>query len=406
MGLLSFLSGKSPEDIELTGDKFFRAKEFGAAKIEYEKAVRKTQSKFPEKSNLIRRLNEKIRDAREALARTHIHNSRQLMASGNRDDAFELLQLALELTSDEGLKDEVVDLIEKSNGAAGSDVMHVKDSDLNGITPESATVETDNDDEYFSILTNTLPEDIRNAYQHYGKAFKQGFIALNNGDFQEAVEKLSLAMEDQEKEQPLIPLELAIALINTGSYDRARNVLESFIVENPEDIRAYQVLCDLFWVTEDYAAALEMLDQCPDHLRETLPFKILFGETLYQAGQYPEAEDVFKDCEHQFGMNEIVSRALAKTYEAMGNTEKARDTYAGILNGCKTCGVRTDPFIQQRYADLCFECGERSERLLNLYLSIMRDDPDNKDSYYHKVYVLYNALGNTIEAGRYKALIT
>ncbi len=34
MGLFSFLTGKAPEEIELVGDKFFKAGEFGAAKIE------------------------------------------------------------------------------------------------------------------------------------------------------------------------------------------------------------------------------------------------------------------------------------------------------------------------------------------------------------------------------------
>jgi hypothetical protein len=41
MGLFGFLSGKSPEDIEVSGDRFFKSGEFGAAKLEYEKALAK-----------------------------------------------------------------------------------------------------------------------------------------------------------------------------------------------------------------------------------------------------------------------------------------------------------------------------------------------------------------------------
>ncbi|MEZ4549974.1 MAG: hypothetical protein R2860_05040 [Desulfobacterales bacterium] len=84
-------------------------------------------------------------------------------------------------------------------------------------------------------------------------------------------------------------------------------------------------------------------------------------------------------------------------WEAMGK-RKPRDIYARILNGCARCGVRLDPFIRQRYAELCFACGERSERLLNLYLSIIQDDPDNKESHYERVYELYTALGEQAEA--------
>ena len=52
MGMFSFLTGKAPEEIELIGDKFFKTNEFGAAKIEYEKAVKKAKSKFPGKRKL------------------------------------------------------------------------------------------------------------------------------------------------------------------------------------------------------------------------------------------------------------------------------------------------------------------------------------------------------------------
>ncbi len=86
----------------------------------------------------------------------------------------------------------------------------------------------------------------------------------------------------------------------------------------------------------------------------------------------------------------------------MGDLEKARDIYVQILNGCSKCGVRTDPFILRRYAELCFVCGERTPQLIDLYLSILQEDPDNKDDYYQRISALYTALGNTSEAARYQ----
>jgi len=119
--------------------------------------------------------------------------------------------------------------------------------------------------------------------------------------------------------------------------------------------------------------------------------------------RFDEAESLFIACEKDFGQNEIISRSLAKTYESMGNLEKARDIYMQILNGCTKCGVRSDPFILRRYAELRFACNERSTQLLELYLSILQQDPDNKDDFYQRIYVLYTEMGNTEEAARYQS---
>lgn len=405
MGLFRFLAGKSPEEIEMAGDKFFKVNEFGAAKLEYEKAVKKVRSKFPEKGNLIPRLDEKLTNARESLARAHLQNSRELGESGNIDEAIDLLKLSLELTADDALKNEITGLIKDLHSHLVFEDPEATEDYLSGAEPFPDEGQHDGDEEYFSILINALPDDIRKAYQNYGPAFKQGYIALNNGDFQTAAEKLTHAMQAADLDQPLIPLELSTALANLERYDRAREILVDFIEDYPEEVRAYQGLCDLYWLDQDYDAAIAVIEKCPAPLNETFPIRLLLGETLFQMGRYEDAKDMFVACGDRFGENEIVSRALAKTYEAMGNPEKARDIYALILGGCAKCGVRTDPFIQQRYAELCFACGERSERLLSLYLSIMQDDPDNKHSYYQRIYELFEALGNTEEANRYKSFV-
>lgn len=408
MGLFSFLTGKSPEEIELAGDKFFKAEEFGAAKIEYEKAADKAESKFPEKESLIQRLHGKIQDAKEALATAHLKNSQELIETENVDEAIDLLELALELTQNENLKHDIGDTLTKLQQGIAADAPEGTRMFMSGSEPFPTADEIDSDEEYFSILCNALPDDVQDAYHDYNQAFKQGYIALNNGDFETAVEKFTDSMNDSDVDQPLVPLELATALVHLMEFDRARDLLEDFIEQNgPEnpDVRAYQMLCDIYWVTQNHADAIILIDQCPSPVKESFPIRMLLGETYYQMEKYDEAESLFIDCEKQFGQNELITRALAKTYEAMGNLEKARDIYAQILNGCTRCGVRTDPFIKNRYAELCFACGDRSARLLELYLSILQEDPDNRENYYQRISALYTALGNTAEAARYKAFL-
>lgn len=405
MGLFSFLSGKAPEEIEMIGDKFFKVKEFGAAKIEYEKAVNKAKSKFPEKENLIQRLYEKIKDSKEALALAHQQNSVYLIETQNYAEAEDLLQLALELTENINLKEEIETTLKKLYQDFASDNPDDTKKFISGSEPFPTAEETDSDDEYFLILCNALPEDVREAYHGYDQTFKQGFIALNNGDFEVAVEKFKDSIDQSGQKQTMVPLELATALLNLGQIDPARSLLEDFIEKNDREVRAYQMLCDMYWVMGKHDEAIILIDQCPSPVKETFPIQILLGETCYQMERFDEAKSLFIACEKDFGQNEIISRSLAKTYEAMGNLEKARDIYMQILNGCTKCGVRSDPFILRRYADLRFACGERTTPLLELYLSILQEDPDNKEDYYQRIYEIYTAMGNTVEADRYKISI-
>lgn len=404
MGMFSFLTGKAPEEIELIGDKFFKANEFGAAKIEYEKAVKKAESKFPEKANLINRIYEKITDSKESLAKIHFQNSEHLVESENFDEAVDLLELALELTQNESLKQDIQNRLDKLLQAFESEDPEDSQMFMSEAEPFPSAEEVDNDEEYFSILCNSLPVDLKKEYKSYDQAFKQGYIALNNGDFQTAVEKFTDSMNSAAQSQPLVPLELSTALVNLNQFDRACSMLEDFIEKNDQEVRAYQMLCDIYWVKGKHENAIILIDQCPPSLKETFPILMLLGETCYQMKRYAEAETLFIDCEKNFGQNEILSRSLAKTYEATGNLEKARDIYEQILNGCTKCGVRSDPFILRRYADLRFACNERSIQLLELYLSILQEDPDNKDDYYQRIFDIYTALGNTAEAKRYQSV--
>jgi len=362
MGLFSFLAGKSPEDMEVVGDNYIKAKEYGAAKVEFESALAKAKAKFPEKQNLIDRLLEKIIQAKESLAVSHKQAAESLAESENYKEAEDLLQLALELTQNTRLKEEISAILKKlikeqemdfsdtQNNANTTDII-----DTSGSEPDHFIIQDEevDEDEYFSVLCHALPEDVKAVYQNYGQQFKEGFIALNRGEFESAVEKLSEAMNENSSPHHLVPLELATAQINLGQYDHARRLLEQFVEDNPEALRGYQILCDIFWVTGDYDRAVNLIAGCPDNLKETFPIQILLGETLYQMERYPDAEKIFQACLDNFGENEIATRSLAKTYEAMGEMKKACDIYCGLLKGCTQCGARTDPFVRRKNGSFC-----------------------------------------------------
>jgi tetratricopeptide (TPR) repeat protein len=408
MGFFQFFQ-KSPEDIEQAGDRCFNAGDYGSAKIAYDRALARAEKNAPEKTALIRRLEDKCRRSKEALARFHLETVRDLMSTGEHDaEASELVILALELTEDERLKQDLMQVYRdiQSRGTSVRDPGGAGDEGTDSIDSFMAPDQDHDEDEdgYFSILCSTLPDEIQDVYHGFGQEFRKGYVALNRGDFKTAVALLTNAMEGDADPHGLIPPELATALVNLGRYETARRIMEPFVLRYPESVRAYQILCDIYWEQKEYELAAALLATCPASLQSSIQIRLLLGETLYLKEDYHAAIRLFSTWLDHHGYNEIMARSLAKALEAAGETQKARDLYARIINGCATCGSRTDPFIRRRYAELCYQTGDRSKKLLDLYLNLSQEDPDNKREYYLRIQQLYEKLGDNREARRFQAM--
>ncbi len=409
MGLFGIFSGKSPESHEQRGDEFMNIGAFGDALMEYEKALDKIDKRFPEKAHLKGRINDKHLNARNGLAKKHLENAEIMVKAREFADAGDLYQLALELAADSGLKRD----IEKSmsllsggapaapvqpGGHAGNTVAH-GDEDWEEDWDEDEAYE----EELFSVLLSALPEELKDAYSSYGDAFVSGYVALNEGDFEAAAAYLEDAMEENSG-PTLIPLELATALIHLEAYDEAVDLLETYVAQNPEQPRAYQLLCEIYWEKKEYDRAGRLLSNVPKSIADSKAILILQGENRIQNKEYDAAEAVFNDYEAIHGKDEIVTRALAKTYELSGRTQAAKALYADIINKCLSCATRPDPFLKRRYAELCYQDGETSKNLLDIYLGLAREDPDNRAVYFSRVSSIFFKKKEFGEAERYDAL--
>jgi predicted Zn-dependent protease len=404
MSILKLFSGKTPEEHEQKGDELFSFDLWGKAKIEYERALDKLAKASPQNDALKTRLQEKIRQTKEALALGHEQNADDLIESGFYDDARELYILAQELTKNpkqkESLEIKLKDLdfqldrtVEEDLPDLDVDVQEAQESEF----PEQ-------EDEYFRALCGTLPKEIQKDYLSYGNNFKDGYLALNRGDFSVAADYLSRAMQENPSADSYIPLELATAYLNLGKHTEAQQLLEAFLENQPQALPAYQLLCEIFWERKEFYQADTLLSSVPDELTESIAVYILKGETLFHAGNFSAAKEFYRNFLESYGWNELVARALAKTHEAMNELANARNVYRQIMDECSSCHARLDPFIKQKYADLCFDSGMYTAEILELYLSLAQEIPANASDYFEKVSRIYTALGNEGEARRFRAI--
>ncbi|MGD2268839.1 MAG: hypothetical protein PVI06_00450 [Desulfobacterales bacterium] len=402
MKILKVFSGKDPRSYEEKGDLYFHSKTWGKAKVEYETALDKLEKKSPSDAELKNRLETKIRQSKELLAREHKKSADDMMAAGYLDDARELYDLALELTENPELSAAVGQCLETiESNAAEEGLAELPDP----IPPGEQIIQTatgEQGDEYFTVLCSTLPENIRKAYLGYGASFKRGFMALNQGEFELAQQQLSLAWQENPSPGSFIPLELATAYLNLEKYEEARRLLNAFVINHPDVLPGYQLLCEIFWEMDAFEDAMHLLSSIPDELRESVAVYLLRGETLFRAQKYLEAKTLYIDFIKAYGWHEQIARALAQTFEALGEIKNAQRVYGEILSQCQSCGSRTDPMTKRKYADLSLAAGQYSTKTLELYFSLVQEDVARAGEYYRKISQIYAALGNKAEARRFQ----
>ena len=411
MGLLNIFSGKDPENYEQKGDAFFEANAYGKAIVEYERALDRLGKTSPRNDGYRQTLQDKIRTNKERLAREHQQTAQSLMEAGHDYDARQYIDLALELTEDPELKNtlerqlqtrEIYETEDNENDIPEVEIQEQEPDDEDGQIEEP--LDRDEDDEHFAALIGTLPDDVQDTYLGYGDDFKNGYLSLNRGDFEDAAKHLAAAMEAHPDPASYIPLELATACLNLGKHKEARGLLEAFLEHHPDALPAYQLLCEVFWETEAFDRAEELLASLPPDLEESVAGYLLRGETLYQAGKYADAKSFYRGFFKTYEWNESIARGLAKTHEALGEMANARNIYSEIMAQCSSCHARIDPFIKQKLADLSFSSGLNTTAVLELYLSLAREVPQNAVEYYQKISQIYSAKGNLEEARRFQQI--
>ena len=401
MKLSHFFTGKPYHEIEKNADALLQIGEYGSAKLEYEKALLKLSKKTSETPEASDQIEEKIAKCKNALAFEHKKAAENLTETGHHEEAEEILQLALELAQDEQL---AVEIEKRLRGVKD----HFIPNETSGMAvPEEASedagefVYQGTEEEYFTALISTLPRTERKIYLGYGDPFREGYVKLNQGYFEDAVTLLSQALETDSSSGGFIQLELATAHLNLGNHSEGSFLLKGFLKDYPESLRAYPPLCEIYWHNEQFDEAQQLLLNCPEPLRDSPVIPLLTGETLFHAGQYHDAESHYLDYLDSHGWDEAIALALAKTFEALGSKEQARKQYSEIINRCQGCGNRIDPIIKQKYADISLETGDHSTNILELYLGLVQEVPENSTEYYQKISMIYELDGNENEARRF-----
>ena len=404
MAWFNLFSGPTAEKLEQKGDALAAAGLWGAAKLEYEHALRKSEAASGQDRDHRVRLGRKIADAKEALAREHQRNASQLAEIGDFTEALELVALALVLSGDDRLKATLVQQHRDIEMAREAERRPTLSTPQDEWAAEEESPGFQSADEQFRALCGTLPDPVRRAYLGYGADFKTGYLALNNGDFEAAAHYLARALETWNSADSYIPLELATACLQLNRMEQARQLLETLLEHHPDALPAYQILCEIYWEQGAFDRADALLASIPSELAASRAVFLLKGETLFQAGHLDVAKNFYRDFLATYGWDESIAGALARTHEALNEMDHALRMYQEIMEHCSSCQRRIDPLVKEKFADLSFAAGVHDTAILELYLALAQERPANAHTYYAKVAQIYQTLGYPTEARRFRAL--
>lgn len=406
MSFLKFLSGPTSEKLEKKGDALFNSGSWGEAKLEYERALGKARKEGTLTRHRTEHLSLKITNTKEALAKAHQKAAEDLIEGGYYDDARSYISLALEISSDENRIQELTMLsrnVVSLQQAVADQELAEEYYGLADEEPADVFHDTTPDEQYHA-LCGTLPLEIQETYLSYGENFKIGYLALNDGDFETAAAYLSRAMAEDSNPAGYISLELATAYLHLGRRGEARQLLLPFLKHHPETLPAYQLLCDIYWEEKEFDQADAMIDSVPEKLSDSLAVLLLRGETRYQAGDFEKTKALYQTFLDNRGWEDEVAIALARAHEASGENERARLIYREIMGRCTGCGAKIDPEVKHRYAELSYAAGNHDADVLELYLSLAREIPQNAPAYYERVSRIYAARGDETEAARFRSI--
>jgi Tfp pilus assembly protein PilF len=418
MSFLSFLFGPSAKNLENKADALFAAGKWGHAKQVYTQALHKLGKKSAAPDEDTQRILGKIARAGEKLAREHQRQAQDYLEGGYIEQAREMLALALEITQDLQFKTELENhlalIAQREKQARSGRLQKSRRGHDHALYDEGAPLDripqdqTDQpwqiapDEEFFALI-QTLPDHVQGAYLAYGPDFKEGYIALNRGDFDAAAKGLVKALKTTGPNS-YVPLELAVAYLNLNRSADARKLLENFLPHHPDTLPAYELLCDIYWEEKAYDKVDKLLASVPQDLVESVAVTLLNGENMYQAGSYEQARSYYQSVLATYGWNEAVARELAKTSETLGLPDDARRIYQQIMHRCVGCGQKADPQVRHKYAELSFASGRYGTDILEIYLALALELPENASRYYERVSRIYAAQGNLQESERFRAI--
>ena len=211
MAFLSKLLGRrTPEEERAEANRLFDAREFGRAKLVYERFLDKLDKGDPAREDL----NARIGSCRDGIAEERLREARLFLETRQNDLARTELLGALEIAAGEHVRGEAQGML---------DAMEQQDAVTTAAAPADITRE-----EQVALLAATWEEEQEEEYGRYGAALEDALLALNAEDSENALTALE-ALLATARDPRYLHFEIGRARLMQGLVESGEEALRTFL---------------------------------------------------------------------------------------------------------------------------------------------------------------------------------
>jgi predicted Zn-dependent protease len=331
------------------------------------------------------------RKARQALMENLIEEAKRLVRGGETDAAREACAAAIEQAGEDLEADEAKELLERldEGQTEAARLLEGLDqlADSQELPAEKAESEEaapmDGAEELFEALLLPLPEEQAEAFRSFGPEFKSGYLLLQEGRAEEALEQFALAPEDVASNQ-YFRLENAQAFMFSRRYEEALRTLEGLDLPEEHERRLSEMRIYLLNKLERGDEAIEQARQMWEESGADRETALLYTEMLLENGRAQEAEEVIKPL-HSPHPDPEVDSLLVRAYVQLEKTQDARDLLEPAVEG-----FFQNPIAYQRrfpiwaardLLALYIGVGEEPQSVRSIVQHLIRYDPESAEEY-------------------------
>jgi tetratricopeptide (TPR) repeat protein len=370
MSLLKKLFSADPEGLEKKADALYSAGDYGPAKLVYDKAL----AASPESARAA--LAEKARRCTDGIARQRIEEAKAYLAQGSIELAEQELEGALEVASDESLREQAQALL---------DGLEAKEAQEQAASPEMT------EEERIAVLMGQWQEAQADEYESYGDALLEALLAMQNEQFDDARAGLE-ALLAEAPEPRYLWLEVGRARVLTEDVAGGKVALQSFLGALPEDeggetkLGANLALARLADEAGEFEEAMGYFEGAVHALPEDYRPYLAMGAFLRDKGHGGEALAVLQtslELNKTSGTDWRLLEELGLASELAGKADKARSFLEQVVEFFTNHQITDFPPTTATTLARLYETDGRLDRAADLYRALSQGSDRDRHALYH-----------------------
>ncbi|PIW02508.1 MAG: hypothetical protein CO108_14570 [Deltaproteobacteria bacterium CG_4_9_14_3_um_filter_63_12] len=360
MALFDKLLGRTWQKFQARADRYVADNELGLALQEY----RSAESRFDGNDGERVTLDAAIIKVRGQLREEQLARAKQFVEANVIDRARSALDSAYDHCCTDAERAEVED--------QRALVMAVEEGRV--VDPSSSAVADGqlelHADDRLSILLGGLESEQSEHYHNLGDDFSGGWLALQEGQFERAIELLERARKET-KDDPFVLTELGRAYLALDRNEEAVGVLEKADKAKGESIYIKLHRTQALWAVKDFATAEQVLQSAHDMDEDDHEVFRAIGEHALLSGDYEPGIEAIQLMLTSTPNDISLLRMLGQLNHAAGNLDAALACYEAVLSlrwdlDPETKELVFDPPAALAAASIYLDQGKRPERIIDL----------------------------------------